>query len=99
MPNTIRRRLIVSGRVQGVAFRYYARDAAREAGARGWVRNLPDGKVEAVLEGDPGTVDSLVKWFHRGSPASRVDRVTVFEETPTGEFSDFDIAFARGDMW
>jgi acylphosphatase len=99
MSDTIRRRLIVSGRVQGVAFRYYARDAAREAGARGWVRNLPDGRVEAVLEGDPRTVNSLVQWFHQGPPAGRVDRVTVFEEVPTGEYSDFDITFTRGDVW
>jgi len=99
MSDTIRRRLIVSGRVQGVAFRYYARDAAREVGAKGWVRNLADGRVEAVLEGDPQTVNSLVQWFHRGSPASRVEHVRVFEEVPTGEFSDFDIAFVRGDIW
>ncbi len=99
MSDTIRRRLIVTGRVQGVAFRYYARDAAREAGARGWVRNLPDGRVEAVLEGNLQTVNSLVQWFHRGSPASRVDGVIVLEEAPTGEFSDFDITFTRGDIW
>ncbi|MFH1116861.1 MAG: acylphosphatase [Pseudomonadota bacterium] len=99
MSDTIRRRVVVSGLVQGVAFRYYARDAAREAGARGWVRNLPDGRVEAVLEGDHEAVNSLVKWFHSGSPASRVEMVRVIEEAPTGEFSDFDITFARGDMW
>lgn len=99
MSDILRRRVVVSGRVQGVAFRYYARDAAKEAGVRGWVRNLPDGRVEAVLEGDSRTVHALVGWFHKGSPASRVDGVEVFEEDPTGEFSDFEISFLRGDRW
>jgi acylphosphatase len=99
MSDAIRRRVIISGRVQGVAFRYYTRDAAREAGATGWVRNLPDGRVEALLEGDLSTVNSLLAWLHKGSPASRVDRVEIFEEGHTGEFSDFDITFTGGHNW
>lgn len=99
MSDAIRRRVIVSGRVQGVAFRYYTRDAAREVGATGWVRNLPDGRVEAVLEGDPPTVNSLVAWLHKGSPASSVDQVKIFEEVPTGEFVGFDITFTGGHNW
>ena len=99
MADTIRRRVFVSGRVQGVAFRYYTRDAAREVGALGWVRNLPDGRVEAVIEGEPHAVNALIEWVRRGPPAGRVDRVKVIEEVPTGEFSDFAIAFTGGGMW
>lgn len=96
MSQTVCRRVIVSGRVQGVAFRAYARAAARKVGATGWVRNLPDGKVEALVEGDRERVDSMVAWFHKGSPSSRVEKVTVYEETPTGQFSDFEITFTAG---
>ena len=87
--------LYVSGWVQGVCFRAYTRDAARELGVRGWVRNLPDGNVEAVIEGKSETVSAMVAWLRRGSPMSRVDSVQVYEEPPTGEFADFDVTFGR----
>lgn len=88
----VRKRVIISGMVQGVAFRAYTQRAAIKANAAGWVRNLPDGNVEAVFEGPPASVASLVVWCRKGSPFSRVDHVAVYDETPTGEFKDFRIA-------
>ena len=75
----------VSGRVQGVFFRSYTEDEARGAGVAGWVRNLPDGRVEAVFEGGREAVESLVRWCHRGSPHAVVSSVEVKWEDPRGE--------------
>jgi acylphosphatase len=80
----IRRRLIVRGRVQGVAFRYATRERARTLGVDGWVRNLPDGAVEAVLEGEPHRVEALMAFCRVGPPAARVDRVEEHAEEPEG---------------
>lgn len=70
----------ISGRVQGVGFRYALQQAALAQGVRGWVRNRRDGTVEAVLQGEPRAVDAVLAWAHRGPPASRVDRVDVAAE-------------------
>lgn len=75
----------VRGRVQGVFFRTEARHRARSLGVTGWVRNEPDGSVEAVLEGDGERVDLLVSWCRRGPSGARVDEVTVEWERPRGE--------------
>ncbi len=75
----------VSGRVQGVCFRAYAEDEAAFRKVAGWIRNAPDGRVEAVFEGDRPSVEALIQWCHRGSPASRVTGVEVAWETPRGE--------------
>ena len=75
----------VSGRVQGVGFRWAITERARSRGVAGWVRNEPDGTVEAVLEGPPETVDALVAWIRRGPPGARVDDMTVEQEAPVGE--------------
>ena len=91
--SVVRRKVIVSGRVQGVAFRYYTRDVALSKGVYGWVRNLPDGRVEAVFEGKQEDVDSVVTWCRKGPPASQVEKVAIQEERPTGEFKDFEIRF------
>ena len=99
MPGTISRRVIVSGIVQGVSFRAYTRAAARKVGVTGWVRNLPDGKVESLIEGNPEQVNSMLAWFRKGSPYSRVDRVSVYEETPRGESTDFEISYSSGEYW
>jgi len=69
--------LIVAGRVQGVAFRACAADEARRLGLHGWVRNLPDGRVEAEAEGERAAVEALVTWCRRGPPAARVSGVEV----------------------
>ena len=97
--STIRRRVLISGMVQGVFFRAYTRDEARRAGVSGWVRNLPDGRVEAVFEGSIESVQEVIQWCHVGSPGSRVERVDVVPETPRGESGDFAITYSRGNLW
>jgi acylphosphatase len=86
MPNArIRRRVAVRGRVQGVYFRGSTQDEARRAGVDGWVRNLPDGGVEAVFEGEPAAVEALVDFCRRGPAYAEVTHVDVAEEAPAGE--------------
>ncbi|NJQ07098.1 acylphosphatase [Streptomyces lonarensis] len=81
----IRRHVLVTGRVQGVFYRDSCRREARAAGVTGWVRNLPDGRVEATFEGDPQAVDSLLEWAQRGPEAAVVDHMTVNDEQPVGD--------------
>jgi len=81
---TVRKRLLVSGRVQGVFFRDTCRRVAAEAGVAGWATNLADGRVEVVVEGDPGAVDAVIKWCHEGTAYSRVESVEVADEPPEG---------------
>ena len=77
----------VSGRVQGVAFRWEAQHAAEKLGVTGWVRNEPDGSVAAHVEGEPDAVNDMVGWLRTGPPAARVSNVAVREATPTGATS------------
>ncbi len=86
-----RARIIVSGRVQGVFFRDSTRREATRAGLTGWVRNLPDGRVEALFEGDEAAVQHLVDWCRRGPPDARVEQVAVEWGETTGEFGRFTI--------
>ena len=76
----------ITGRVQGVFFRAYTRDAAQLIGVTGWVRNLPDGRVEAVFEGEPDKVERMIEWCREGSPMSRIESVDLLEEVYTGDF-------------
>ena len=80
----IRKRVVVHGFVQGVFFRDTARRQAVSAGVGGWVRNNPDGTVEALFEGEAEAVERLVTLCHEGPRGARVDRVEVFEEEPEG---------------
>ncbi len=75
----------ISGRVQGVFFRDSTREKARELGANGWVRNMRDGRVEAVFEGDEDKVNRMLEWCHEGPASARVDQVEVSKEEPVGE--------------
>lgn len=77
--------VIVRGRVQGVYFREFTRRQAESLGLCGWVRNLPDRTVEAVLEGEDGSVEAMLTWLHHGSPMSAVSAVEAVEEVPRGE--------------
>ncbi|MBE0475922.1 MAG: acylphosphatase [Coriobacteriia bacterium] len=79
-----RARVLVDGVVQGVFFRAETRRAAAGLGVDGWVRNLPDGRVEAVFEGDPEAVRRAVRWAHAGPPRAVVERVEVAWEKPEG---------------
>jgi acylphosphatase len=80
----IRRRVVVHGRVQGVFFRDSTRERARSRGVDGWVRNRPDGAVEAVFEGKPDAVDELVRFCEGGPRGADVSRTEVFDEPPEG---------------
>ncbi len=80
-----RAHVFISGRVQGVFFRAWTVESARRLGLGGWVRNLVDGRVEAVYEGDPAKVDRMVKLSHDGPPHARVDMVLDdYSELPQG---------------
>ena len=74
----------VSGRVQGVSFRWYTQEQARSLGVTGWVRNEPDGSVLLHAEGEPEAVDALLAWCQEGPPSARVRHVAVREAAPTG---------------
>lgn len=84
---TIRRRLLVSGRVQGVFYRDSCRRKAEEEGIGGSARNLDDGRVEVILEGDDDAVERMMKWCRQGSDAAWVKSVEVEEQEPQGESS------------
>jgi acylphosphatase len=77
--------VVVSGRVQGVFFRTSCASEARARGLGGWVRNLPDGRLEAAFEGIDADVDAMIRWCRRGPPAARVDDVEVTSEEPVGD--------------
>jgi acylphosphatase len=85
--------LFISGRVQGVFFRANTWKTARSLGLTGWVRNLPDGRVEVILEGDAEAAAKMLAWCQEGVPPARVDGVEIREEAATGEFGDFRIAY------
>ncbi|MCA8955555.1 MAG: acylphosphatase [Planctomycetes bacterium] len=80
-------RVLVAGRVQGVAFRWATCEQARKLGVRGWVRNRRDGCVEAHLEGQVDAVDALLGWLHTGPPQARVDKVEAIEACGEGAAS------------
>lgn len=80
----IRCRVIVHGRVQGVAFRASTQAQAHAAGVQGWVRNLPDGSVEAVLEGPAAAVHRTIEFCRHGPALAHVERIEIFDEAPSG---------------
>lgn len=86
-------RVIVSGRVQGVNFRRYTQQTAQGLGVSGWVRNLPDGSVEACFEGEASAVDAVVAWCKEGPSYARVDRLEAAGEPFTGEFTGFQVRY------
>ena len=87
----VRVRVIVSGRVQGVFFRATCADEARRRGLGGWVRNVADGRVEAVFEGPGPEVEAMIEWCRRGPGGARVDAVETERQQPVGAVS-FGIA-------
>jgi acylphosphatase len=84
MSDRTRAHVYVSGKVQGVFYRATTRDTARDEDVDGWVKNLADGRVEAVFEGPESAVESMVEWCHEGSPQARVEDVAVEYEPPEG---------------
>ena len=84
MSDRLRAHVFVSGRVQGVYYRATTREKAGETGVAGWVKNLDDGRVEAVFEGERAAVEAMIEWCHTGSPRARVDDVEVEYGDPKG---------------
>lgn len=88
---TLRAHVFISGRVHGVSFRWFTQRKAQELGLTGWVRNLWDGRVEAVFEGEAGAVRQAVAWCHTGEPPARVTDVDVTYAPFTSEFRTFRV--------
>ncbi len=91
MSDPVRAQIVVTGRVQGVFFRASAQEEGLQLGLTGEVRNLPDGAVEAIVEGERAAVDDFIAWCKRGPPAARVDRVEVDLRPARGEFRTFRV--------
>ena len=90
----VRARLIIKGRVQGVFYRYSTeRKAQSIGGLTGWVKNLPNGDVEVLVEGKKEKIDRLIEWCYEGPPSSRVTDLITNWEDYKGEFSDFTISY------
>jgi acylphosphatase len=89
----VRVHLYIEGRVQGVGYRASAQYRAMNLNLTGWVRNLRDGRVEAIAEGEEGAIAQFVQWCHKGPPGSIVKKVDVQKEEPNGEFNQFDVTF------
>jgi acylphosphatase len=93
--DTFRAQVIVHGLVQGVWFRQSTKDEATRIGVFGWVRNLPDGTVEALFEGEKKKVEEIVGWCHRGPSGAEVTKVDIAWQKYKGEFARFEIRYGR----
>ncbi len=89
----VRKHVYISGLVQGVFFRANTKRMADILGIKGWVKNLPDGRVEAVFEGEREKVETMIRWCHKGPPSAVVEKVEVIDEEYKGEFKDFKIVY------
>ncbi len=89
----VRKHIWVSGHVQGVSFRFYAMDLAKKLAVNGWVRNLSDGRVEALLEGEEQSVAEIIEFCERGPPGAHVTEVEVSNEKFLNEFSGFKVRY------
>ena len=89
----IRAHVFVSGRVQGVAYRFLAEKYAGRMGITGWARNLPDGRVEVLAEGSAENIEAFLERLREGPRMARVDGFDVRREVSTGEFHDFQVVF------
>jgi acylphosphatase len=87
----VRAHLLISGIVQGVAFRYYTQDIAQNLGVKGWVRNCWDGKVEIVVEGEEGKVKKLINWCYQGPGSAIVEKIDIEWGKYIGEINSFGI--------
>jgi len=91
MQDKARAHIIVSGRVQGVFFRAYAKQKADQLDIFGWVKNTDDGRVELIIEGDKAKVSRMVDWLEAGPKSANVENIEVEPEVYQGEFADFKI--------
>ncbi|MFO7984797.1 MAG: acylphosphatase [Desulfatiglandaceae bacterium] len=92
--NKSRAHVMISGRVQGVFFRAETRETAQSLDLSGWVRNTPDGRVEAVFEGNSDAVQKMVEWCKEGPPSARVEHVDVDYADYIGEFDSFSVRYS-----
>jgi len=90
---TVRVRLFISGTVQGVSYRASTQEQARKRDIVGWVRNLEDGRVEALAQGSKDKVEELVAWCRRGPPAAKVEKVEATFEEVNDEFRTFEVRY------
>jgi acylphosphatase len=91
--NSKRVHLLISGRVQGVYFRQGMMETAEKNNVLGWVQNLPDNRVESILEGNDSNIDAVIEWAHFGPAGAVVDELKISEENFTGEFQEFEIRY------
>lgn len=89
----VRVHAVISGRVQGVFYRANTKKVADKLGLTGWVRNLPDGRVEVVAEGERQVIDKLINYLHKGPMIAKVNRVDFDIKKFTGEFSEFEVRY------
>jgi acylphosphatase len=87
----VARKYVVSGRVQGVGFRYFTQAAASREGLHGWVRNLPDGRVEAAAEGDADAVERFERALRHGPPGAQIERLEIEHTVPDQRDTGFAI--------
>ncbi|MEB3830323.1 acylphosphatase [Phormidium sp. CCY1219] len=92
MSEKVAAQVFISGQVQGVGFRFSTVNEAKQNGVTGWVRNLPDGRVEAVFEGSKNAVEKMIQWSHQGPSSAVVQNVSVDYQEPQG-FSDFQTRY------
>ena len=85
--------VLISGKVQGVFFRYHTQQLAKKLGLNGWVRNTSNGKVEAVFEGEEDKIKKMLEFCKKGPALARVEKVEVKEEKFKGKFKDFEIRY------
>lgn len=88
-----RAHLLISGKVQGVSFRYYTKKTASNLNLKGYVKNLPDNKVEIVVEGSDSDVNEFVEWCKKGPSSSHVSDIKINYEPYSGEFMEFEIFY------
>ncbi len=93
MPEKSRAHIFVSGLVQGVFYRAETRERAKKLGLFGWVRNLADGRVEVLVEGEKSKIEKLIEWLNQGPQLAQVEKVEVEWEDYKGEFDDFEIKY------
>ncbi len=93
MADKARLHVVIEGRVQGVFFRAATRDEARARGLGGWVRNLPDGRVEALFEGDKAALNDMLIWCRKGPPYSYVAKLDIDWQAFQGDLTDFRVVY------
>jgi acylphosphatase len=89
----VKARVRIEGIVQGVFYRYSTQQKAQALGVNGWVRNLRDGSVECLMEGDRDSVEALIQWCKHGPPGARVENITTHWEEYTGDSEGFSIQY------